>query len=148
MDQSRAMFVERCAVPEVDKSRWVAHYLLQWTTPDRSEARYEITAHGLRLVIDVDQPAWRDVDGGLRVSHLQTGLFSGPVGSTVGTRRHVDGLTVVTAQPERRLFLPTGGRVEVEMRASADPTVMLAFWLVGSEESPSYPAAFLSPAGG
>lgn len=72
----------------------------------------------------------------MRVSNIQTATFSGPAGSQVGTHRHRDGLTVETEQVVRRLFLTTGGCAEAELRASDDPTVMLAFWLVGLEEAP------------
>jgi hypothetical protein len=42
---------------------------------------------------------------------------------------------VRTPQPTRRLFTPAGGLVEARLRASADPTCMLAVWLVGFEET-------------
>ena len=71
-------FEEDFSGPELDPGRWVAHYLPQWTTPERSAARFELTPGGLRLRIDADQPAWRVEDGGMRVSNLQTGTFSGP----------------------------------------------------------------------
>jgi hypothetical protein len=130
----RLVFEERFL--EVSPERWVDHYLPQWTTPERSRARYDVTDEGLSLRIDADQPAWREDDGELRVSNLQTGSFSGPAGSHLGQHRHRDGLTVVSAQPERRLFTPTGGLVEAELRASNDPSCMLAFWLIGFEERP------------
>jgi hypothetical protein len=117
--------------------QWVPHYLPHWTTPERSAARYELGTGVLRLRIDRDQPAWRDTDPGLRVSNLQSGSWSGPLGSARGQHRHVDGLRVVTAQRERRLYTPRSGLVEAELRAVADPTTMLAFWLIGFEaESP------------
>ena len=97
---------------ELDASRWVPHYLPQWTTPDRSAARYELHPGFVRLRIDADQPAWRPEDGELRVSNLQTGSFSGPAGSDRGTHRHRPDLVVRTQQPTRRLFTPTGGLVE------------------------------------
>ena len=120
--------------PVLDRSRWVPHYLPQWTTPDRSAARYDLRPGWLRLRIDADQPSSRHEDGELRVYNLQTGLFSGPVGSDRGTHRHRPDLVVRTPQPTRRLFTPTGGLVEARLRASADPRCMLAIWLVGLEE--------------
>jgi hypothetical protein len=72
----------------------------------------------------------------MRVSNLQTGTFSGPEGSSAGQHRHRPDLTVVTPQPERRLYTPSSGLAEAVLRASADPTCMLAFWLVGFEASP------------
>jgi hypothetical protein len=117
--------------------QWVPHYLPHWTTPERSAARYELRGGSVRLRIDHDQPAWRADEAGLRVSNLQSGSWSGPAGSTLGQHRHVNGLRVVTEQPERRLYTPRAGLVEAELRAVADPTTMLAFWLVGFEaESP------------
>jgi hypothetical protein len=127
---------ERFDGPTLSEERWVDHYLPQWTTPERSAARYDVTGEGLSFRIDVDQPAWRDEDGELRVSNLQTGSYAGPVGSELGQHRHRPGLTVVTPQPTRRLYTPTGGMVEAELRADPDPTCMLAFWLIGFEERP------------
>ncbi len=129
------VFAEDFAGPELDETRWVPHYLPQWTTPDRSAARYDLEPGRLRLRIDADQPAWRPEDGELRVSNLQTGLFSGPAGTDRGTHRHRPDLVVRTPQPTRRSFTPSGGLVEARLRASADPTCMLAIWLVGLEES-------------
>jgi Glycosyl hydrolases family 16 len=128
------VFAEDFDAPALDESRWIPHYLPHWTTPERSAARYELRPGVLRLRIDVDQPAWRPEDGELRVSHVQTGSFSGPAGSSRGTHRHRPDLVVRTPQPTRRLFTPTSGLVEVRLRASADPAVMLAVWLVGVEE--------------
>jgi hypothetical protein len=129
------VFEEHFDQESLDASRWVDHYLPHWTTPERSQAHYAVTQDGLRLRIDADQPSWRNEDGELRVSSLQTGSFSGAEGSPVGQHRHRDDLTVVTAQPAQHLYVPSSGLVEATLRASTDPTVMLAFWLVGFEEA-------------
>ncbi|MFI9152433.1 hypothetical protein [Streptomyces sp. NPDC053367] len=113
---------------------WVDHYLPHWTTPERSRARYDFDHGGLRLRIDADQPDWREEDAPLRVSNLQTGTFSGPVGSERGTHRHrPDQLVVRTHTPERLLWAPSAGRVDVTVSASVDEGCMLAAWLVGTE---------------
>jgi hypothetical protein len=68
---------------------------------------------GLELHIEADQPAWREPDGPMRVSNVQTGAFSGRAGSSEGTGRHrLDGPQVVTPQPLRRLWTPTARRCE------------------------------------
>jgi Glycosyl hydrolases family 16 len=138
LDRSRfeLEFEEDFTGEALDGERWIAHYLPQWTTPERSRARYDVRPGVLRLRIDADQPAWRVEDGEMRVSNLQTGTFSGPVGSSIGQHRHRPDLTVRTAQRARRLYAPSGGLAEAVMRATPDPTCMLAFWLVGFEESP------------
>jgi hypothetical protein len=132
----RLEFDEDFAGEALDPQRWISHYLPQWTTPERSAARYDLRRGLLRLRIDADQPAWRVEDGEMRVSNLQTGALSGPVGSSIGQHRHRPDLKVRTAQSTRRLYTPSGGLAEAVMRASPDPTCMLAFWLVGFEASP------------
>ena len=114
---------------------WVGDYLPHWTTPERSCARYEMAGpSGIRLLIEETQLDWRDEDAPLRVSNLQTGVFSGPLGSERGTHRHrPDGLTVRTHTPERLLWAPSAGRVDVTVSASLDEGCMLAAWLVGAE---------------
>jgi hypothetical protein len=113
---------------------WVDHYLPHWTTPDRSVARYDATATGLRLRIEADQLDWREEDAPLRVSNLQTGTFSGDRGSRLGTHRHrEDGLTVRTPTPTRLFWAPSAGRVDITVSASRDEGCMLAAWLVGTE---------------
>ncbi|QTV79356.1 glycoside hydrolase family 16 protein [Microbacterium sp. NIBRBAC000506063] len=118
----------------LDPDKWIAEYLPQWTAPGQGAARYDIDERGLRLRIDADQPEWRDGDGGTRVSSIQTGLYSGRAGSDAGTHRYTPGLVVRTPVPTRRLWTPAGGFVEATLSASADPTCMLAVWLVGLEE--------------
>jgi len=113
--------------------RWVAHYLPHWTTPERSKARYRITPEGLELRIDEDQLDWRPEDAPLRVSNLQTGTFSGPLGSASGTHRHRDDVRVRTQTPLRLLFAPSSGRVDLTVSATRDDGCMLAAWLVGTE---------------
>nr|WP_184240116.1 glycoside hydrolase family 16 protein [Conyzicola lurida] len=116
---------------------WVDHYLPHWTTPERSRARYSLDGEaGLRLLIERDQLDWRPEDAPLRVSNLQTGVFSGPLGSERGTHRHrPDGLGVRTPTLERLLWAPASGRFEVTVSASVDEGCMLAVWLVGVENS-------------
>ena len=118
----------------LDGEKWIAHYLPQWTVPERSAARYEIVDAGLQLRIESDQLDWRTEDAPLRVSNVQTAMFSGPLGSARGTHRHrSDGLEVRTETPLQVLFAPTSGRIDVTVAASTDDGCMLAAWLVGIE---------------
>ena len=120
--------------PQLRSDLWVAHYLPQWTTPDRSAARYRITDDGLQLRIEEDQLDWRAQDGALRVSNVQTGVYSGSEGTTRGTHRHrPDGLVVRTETGTRMSWAPSAGRLAVTVSASTDSSCMLAAWLVGTE---------------
>lgn len=142
LNRTAVGFVEDFAGPRLDSGRWMEHYLPHWTTPDRSRARYDLLPHhraggaggGLRLRIDADQLDWRAEDAPLRVSNLQTAVFSGPVGSARGTHRHRrDGLEVRTPTPLQLLWAPRWGQVDVTVTASRDHRCMLAVWLVGTE---------------
>jgi beta-glucanase (GH16 family) len=91
----------------------------------------------LRLLIDADQEPWcPEFDGDLRVSSLQTGSFSGPVGSRVGQQRFNPDAVVREEQPNLRLYAQHYGRIELRARASDDPRVMVALWMIGHEEVP------------
>jgi hypothetical protein len=122
-------------VDRLDPALWVPHYLPHWTTPERSAARYRmLPGGGVQLRIEEDQPDWRPEDAPLRVSNLQTGTYSGALGSSAGTHRHRgDGLVVRTETPSALLWAPTGGRIDLTISASDDPGCMLAAWLVGTE---------------
>ncbi len=146
LDRSRYELVvdERFDGRALDPARWLAHYLPQWSTPDRSAARYSLggsgsdaSTPGLTLRIDHDQPAWSpEFDGELRVSNLQTGVRSGPVGSGSGQHPFREGLAVRTSQQERALWLPHYGLIEVSLVPCRHPRALTALWLIGFESTP------------
>ena len=77
------------------QTRWLPYYLPQWTSREAAAARYRLGGGVLRLVIEADQPPWcPELDGQTRASSLQTGVFSGPVGSRVGQSRFNSDLVV------------------------------------------------------
>jgi len=121
----------------LDTGRWLPHYLPQWSSRERSAARYELRDGALRLQIAADQEPWcPELDGDLRVSSLQTGVLSGPVGSTVGQHRFSPDAVVREAQEPLRLYTPLYGRIEVTARALDDPRAMVALWMIGYEDEP------------
>jgi hypothetical protein len=121
----------------LDEQAWLPHYLPHWSTREASRARYRIADGLLHLRIDADQPAWAPGHtGGLRVSNLQTGAFSGPLGSPVGQHHFAPGLTVSEEQPEARLYLPRRALVEARVAVPSDSRSMAALWMIGYEDSP------------
>lgn len=128
---------ERFDGDELDRSRWWPFHLPHWSSRDAAAARWRLGAEGLELVIDAGTRPWApDLDGDLRVSHLQTGQFSGPVGSGTGQHRFRAGLRVREEQPDQRGWLVHHGVIEVRMAAIRHPDVMVAFWPIGVEERP------------
>jgi hypothetical protein len=90
------------------------------------------------LLITEEQPPWcPELDGGVRVSSLQTGSFAGPVGSGVGQHRFNPAAVVREAQANIRLYTPQYGRIELRAKALADPQTMVALWLIGYEDEPA-----------
>jgi RimJ/RimL family protein N-acetyltransferase len=121
----------------LDTARWWPHYLPHWSSRSRTAARYEVSDRGLTLRIDADTEPWAPaVDGDVRVAHLQTGQFSGPLGSEIGQHRFRAGLVVREEQPVHRGWLVRHGVISARFRAIRHPTAMVAFWPVGFEEQP------------
>jgi hypothetical protein len=125
---------------DLDPSRWMPAYLPAWSWSSRADAAatYSITGDGLRLSIPVEQQLWcADLhQPPLRVSAVQSGNRSGPVGSTDGQQPFADGLTVREGQPLLEGFLAFRQRVEVEARATIAPGSMFSAWMVGMEDRP------------
>lgn len=124
--------------PELDRSVWLPHYLPAWSSRARTAATYEVAESRLRLSIPPAQGLWcaGDHHPDMRVSAVQSGSFSGPVGSTVGQQPYREGLTVREEQPTFWGCTPQYGRIEVRARLDVRPGSMAAFWLVGLEDRP------------
>jgi hypothetical protein len=123
--------------PTLDTSRWIPAYLPQWSSWERSRPRYRLRDGCLVLAIEPDQRPWcPEFNGPVRVSGLQTGVFSGPIGSPIGQHHFAPGLTVREAQVPRRTFTPQYGRIEVRARCLVGPGNVAALWLIGYEEHP------------
>ena len=122
---------------DLDDTRWFPYYTPHWSSRAATRARYEVSGGTLKLRIDADTPRWSpEFDGDVRVSHLQTGQFSGPVGSGVGQHRFRRGLVVREAQDEERLWLPHFGVIEARVRGIRHPSAMVALWPIGFEDEP------------
>ncbi len=123
--------------PDLDLTKWIPRYLPQWSNTDNARARYRQNSGILTLLIEEDQPPWSpEHNGGLRVSNLQTGVFSGPLGTNTGQHHFTTGLTVTEAQVEQRLYTAHYGLIEARVAATADPACMVALWMIGFEDLP------------
>jgi hypothetical protein len=123
---------------DLDRSVWLPHYLPMWSSMAETTATYAITDEGLRLWIEPDAPLWcPDVhEEPLRVSAIQSGNRSGPVGSTDGQQRIDDVHTVQEAQTRFEGWLPVSGTMSIHCRMDVSPRAMAAMWLSGVEDRP------------
>lgn len=124
--------------PQLDRSVWLPHYLPAWSSLAETRASYLIHDSRLELSIPPDQGLWcpDEHQPPLRVSGMQTGNFSGPVGSTLGQQPFRDGLLVREAQEEFRGCLVDRGTVGMRASLYLSPRSMASLWLVGFEDEP------------
>ena len=131
-------FVDHFAAPQLDTEVWIPHYLPQWSSRAQSAATYAVADSELRLTIPSDQGVWcaEDHDPPLRVSGIQSGVFSGVVGSTIGQQPFREGLVVREHQPTHWGWTPEHGVLEVRARMELSPRSMASVWMVGLEDQP------------
>ena len=136
---SGAAFSDHFHGAELDTEVWVPHYLPQWSSRSASAATYTLAESELRLTIPPEQRLWceGDHEPPLRVSGIQSGVFSGEVGSTVGQQPFREGLEVREAQPTHWGWTPHLGRIEVRARMELSARSMASVWMVGLEEEPT-----------
>ncbi|TDD23940.1 glycosyl hydrolase family protein [Kribbella turkmenica] len=122
----------------LDLSAWSPYYLPQWSSRQASAATYAVGDSCLTLSIPPEQGLWcrGDHKPDLRVSGIQSGNYSGPVGSTVGQQPYREGLTVREEQEPFWGWTPYGGYVELRARAEISPRSMVSLWMVGLEDQP------------
>jgi hypothetical protein len=138
MRPTRVSLDEQFSGSDLDPAVWLAAYLPHWSSTAEAAATYEVGGGELRLSVPTDQGRWcgDTHDEPLRVSCVQTGNWSGPVGSTRGPQPFRDGLTVREEQAEWWGYTPLYGAIEVRMRGVVSPRSMVAFWMSGIEDVP------------
>ena len=120
----------------LDPSVWLPHYLPAWSSRAGTRASHRVEEGRLVLDIPVEHPLWcpEDHDPPLRVSGIQSGSWSGPVGSTRGQQRFREGQQVREEQPRFEGWLPSSGRVEIRCAMEISHRSMAALWLSGFED--------------
>lgn len=121
----------------LDAGTWLPHYLPAWSSREASRASCHVEDATLVLDVPVDHPVWcpGDHEPALRVSGLQTGSWSGPVGSSLGQQRFREGQTVRQEQPRFAGRLAER-RVSITAAMTLSPRSMAALWLNGLEDDP------------
>jgi hypothetical protein len=122
----------------LDTEVWIPHYLPMWSSRAETAATYTVAESELQLTIPPDQGLWcADDHDPLRVSGIQSGVFSGPVGSTIGQQPFRDGLVVRESQPTHWGWTPRYGLLEIRARMDLSPRSMASVWMAGIEDEPT-----------
>ena len=138
MNRADAAFSDDFDGSGLDTDVWIPHYLPMWSSRAESAATYAVAGSELRLTIPPEQGLWCPADHDpLKVSGIQSGVFSGPVGSTIGQQPFRDGLRVREAQPTQWGWTPHHGELEVRARMELSPRSMASVWMVGLEDEPT-----------
>ena len=104
-----------------------------WSSRAESAATYAVAGSELRLTIPAQQGLWCPGEHDpLRVSGIQSGVFSGPVGSTIGQQPVREGAVVREFQPTQWGWTPhwRSGRVDFLVDSEHVKTV---------HQAPDYP---------
>lgn len=137
----RLEFHDEFLAGRFDATKWLPWYLPQWSSRQRARARTAGGVEHLTLVIDAAQPAWcPEVDGDVRVSSLQTGVSSGPLGSTRGQHRFDAACVVREAQAPRFTCALRHGYLEARMQGPRTAGNHAALWMIGIEDEPAHSA--------
>lgn len=122
--------------PALDPAVWLPHYLPAWSSRAATRASHRLEDGRLVLDVPTDHPVWcpGDHEPLLRVSGIQSGSFSGPVGSTRGQQRFREGQRVREEQPRFEGWLPSSGHVEIRCSMTISPRSMAALWMSGFED--------------
>ena len=133
----RLEFSDEFEASDLDLSRWLPYYLPQWSSRELSATRYIIEDSKLVLFINEDQPPWcPEFDGAVKCSSIQTGVYAGPLGSSIGQHRMNEACVVREAQTTRYLYTPKYGYFEARAKAPALAGSVAALWMIGLEERP------------
>ncbi|RYB94008.1 glycosyl hydrolase family protein [Nocardioides oleivorans] len=138
MDSATGTVTEHFEGSDLADDRWVPHYLPHWSSREGTRASYDVHDSVLRLRVPVGQGLWCPDRHrpSLRTSTVASGLYAGPLGSTLGQQPFADGLTVTEEQPPFRGWLVSGGRVTVRARADLTARSMVSVWMTGFEDEP------------
>ena len=121
----------------LNENYWIPTYLPQWSSRKKAFPSYKIENSILTLYISDNQEPWcPEWNGEIRVSNLQTGVFSGQVGRSEGQHRFTEGLVVREEQKKCFLVTPKYGTVEMKARCKISDENVAALWLIGVEEEP------------
>jgi hypothetical protein len=121
----------------LDLSKWLPYYLPQWSSRQASATNYRMTGKTLILQLDRQQKPWcPEFNGDVKVSSIQTGVFSGALNTTEGQHKFSAHCRVREVQEPKKLYTAQYGYFEIRAKALPFKTNVCAFWMIGFEDEP------------
>jgi len=134
----RLVFEDDFTGDALDHRVWFPHYLPAWSSRAESAADYEVVDSCLVLSIPPGKGFWLPGEHSpLRVSAVQTGNWSGEVGSIAAQQTYRPGAQVAEQQEQFWGLLPRFGYLQMRARAEISPRSMVAWWMIGRELDPA-----------
>jgi len=134
----RLVFEDDFTEGTLDRQVWFPHYLPAWSSRAESAADWEVSNSCLVLSIPPGKGFWLPGEHSpLRVSAVQTGNWSGEVGTIAGQQTYRPGALVAEKQEAFWGVLPRFGFLQMRARAEISPRSMVAWWLIGRETDPA-----------
>lgn len=133
----RLEFHDEFEGPDLSSRKWLPFYLPHWSTREQSAPKYRLEDGCLILQITADQQPWcPEFDGPVKCSSIQTGQFSGPVGSKIGQHRFNPACAVREAQENVQQYTPKYGYFEMRAKAVRSRRNHVSLWMIGYEDAP------------
>jgi hypothetical protein len=118
-------------------SKWLPYYLPQWSSRQVSATNYRMSRKTLILRIDRQQKPWcPEFNGDVKVSSIQTGVFSGALNTAEGQHKFSAHCRVREVQEAKKLYTAQYGYFEIRAKALSFKTNVCAFWMIGFEDEP------------
>lgn len=130
-------FNEEFQTPVLDIKKWIPYYLPQWSSRELSKPNYHFHNENLVLEITKDQQPWcPEFNGDVKCSSIQTGIFSGKLGSKEGQHRFNPLCVVREEQTNIQTYMPQYGFFEIRAKALDTESNVVALWMIGYEDKP------------
>ncbi|MNF30276.1 Glycosyl hydrolases family 16 [compost metagenome] len=130
-------FNEEFQTPVLDIKKWIPYYLPQWSSRELSKPNYHFHNGNLVLKIAKDQQPWcPEFNGDVKCSSIQTGVFSGKLGSKKGQHRFNTLCEVREEQTNIKKYTPQYGFFEIRAKALDTESNVVALWMIGYEDKP------------
>lgn len=122
---------------DLNTEKWIPYYLPQWSSKENSKPIFYFDNGSLVLKITKEQKPWcPEFNGDVKVSSLQTGLFSGRLGTNSGQHRFNPLCIVREEQENIKKYTPQFGYFEIRAKAVSTESNVVSLWMIGFEDSP------------